>query len=41
MLDNRISNFVGLPFEKLSELSLQRKLDEIGQTGMAASKQSA
>jgi protein-tyrosine-phosphatase len=41
MLTNRISIFVSLPFDKLSKLSLQRKLDEIGQTELAASKQSA
>jgi arsenate reductase (thioredoxin) len=41
MLTNRIGIFVSLPFDELSKLSLQRKLDEIGQTGVAASKQSA
>ena len=41
MLSNRISIFTSLPLHKLSKLSLQRKLDEIGQTGVVASKQSA
>jgi arsenate reductase (thioredoxin) len=41
MLTNRISIFVSLPFDKLNKLSLQRKLDEIGQTGAAVSKQMA
>ena len=41
MLSNRISIFTSLPLDKLSKLSLQRKLDEIGQTGVVASKQSA
>ncbi len=31
MLTNRISIFVSLPFDKLSKLSLQKELDEIGQ----------
>ena len=41
MLSNRISIFTSLPLHKLSKLSLQRKLDEIGQSGAAASKLSA
>jgi arsenate reductase (thioredoxin) len=42
MLTNRIGIFVSLPFDKLSQLSLQKKLDEIGQTqAAAAAKQSA
>jgi len=41
ILSNRISIFTSLPLHKLSKLSLQRKLDEIGQTGVVASKQSA
>ena len=41
MLANRISIFTSLPLHKLSKLSLQHKLDEIGQTGVAASKLSA
>jgi len=41
ILSNRISIFTSLPLDKLSKLSLQRKLDEIGQTGVVASKQSA
>ena len=32
MLTNRIGIFVSLPFDQLSKLSLQKKLDEIGQT---------
>jgi arsenate reductase (thioredoxin) len=31
MLDQRISIFVSLPFDKLSKLSLKARLDEIGQ----------
>ena len=38
MLSYRIGIFVSLPFDKLSKLSLQKKLDEIGQT-RAASKE--
>ena len=41
MLNNRIGIFVSLPFDKLSKLSLQKKLDEIGQTQAAASRQPA
>jgi hypothetical protein len=42
MLNNRIGIFVSLPFDRLSQLSLQKTLDEIGQTQAApASKQSA
>ena len=41
MLTNRISIFTSLPLDKLSKLSLQHKLDEIGQSGVAASKLSA
>jgi arsenate reductase (thioredoxin) len=41
MLSHRISIFTSLPLDKLSKLSLQRKLDEIGHAGIAASKQSA
>jgi hypothetical protein len=41
MLTNRIGIFVSLPFDKLSKLSLQKHLDEIGQTEPAATKQSA
>jgi arsenate reductase len=41
MLTNRIGIFVSLPFDKLSKLSLQKHLDEIGQTQPAATKQSA
>lgn len=40
MLNQRISIFVNLPFESLSTLSLQRHLDEIGQT-RAAPKETA
>ena len=41
MLTNRIGIFVSLPFDKLSKLSLQKHLDEIGQSQPAATKQSA
>jgi arsenate reductase len=41
MLTNRIGTFVSLPFDKLSKLSLQKHLDEIGQNEPAATKQSA
>lgn len=41
MMTNRIGIFVSLPFEKLSKLSLQKQLDEIGQSQPAATKQSA
>jgi arsenate reductase (thioredoxin) len=36
MLTNRISIFVSLPLDKLSKLSLQKKLEEIGQTQPAS-----
>jgi hypothetical protein len=32
MLTQRIGVFLSLPFEKLSKLSLQKQLDEIGKT---------
>jgi protein-tyrosine-phosphatase len=41
MLTNRISIFVSLPFDKLSKLSLQHKLEEIGRTPADAPKQTA
>ena len=41
MLTKRIGIFVSLPFDKLSKLSLQKHLDEIGQSQPAAAKQSA
>jgi protein-tyrosine-phosphatase len=41
MLTNRIGIFVSLPFDKLSKLSLQQKLDEIGQSKAAATKEPA
>jgi len=41
MLTNRIGIFVSLPFDKLSKLSLQKKLEEIGQTSDEASKKTA
>ncbi len=41
MLSNRIGIFVSLPFDKLSKLSLQHKLDEIGKTPADAPKQTA
>jgi protein-tyrosine-phosphatase len=41
MLTNRISIFVSLPFDKLSELSLQKELDEIGKTRASTRKEPA
>ena len=41
MLSNRIGIFVSLPFDKLSKLSLQKKLDEIGHTRAPTSKEPA
>ena len=41
MLYQRISILVSLPLDKLSKLSLQKHLDEIGQSQPAAAKQSA
>jgi arsenate reductase len=41
MLTNRISIFVSLPLDKLSKLSLQKKLDEIGHTQTSTSKEPA
>ncbi len=41
MLYQRISIFVSLPLDKLSKLSLQKQLDEIGQSQRTATKQSA
>jgi len=41
MMTNRIGIFVSLPFDKLSKLSLQKQLDEIGQSQPVATKQSA
>jgi arsenate reductase (thioredoxin) len=41
MLYQRISILVSLPLDKLSKLSLQKQLDEIGQSQPAAAKQSA
>jgi hypothetical protein len=41
MLNQRISIFVSLPFDKLSKLSLQKQLDEIGQTKATRTKESA
>jgi arsenate reductase len=41
MLNQRISIFVSLPFDKLSKLSLQKQLDEIGQSSAEATKKSA
>jgi arsenate reductase len=40
-LTHRIGIFVSLPFDKLSKLSLQKKLDEIGHTSDVASKKTA
>jgi protein-tyrosine-phosphatase len=41
MLDQRISIFVSLPFDKLSKLSLKARLDEIGQANLERPKASA
>ena len=41
MLSNRIGVFVALPLDKLSKLSLQKQLDEIGKTPVEAPKQPA
>jgi len=41
MMTNRIGIFVSLPLDKLSKLSLQKQLDEIGQSQPGATKQSA
>jgi protein-tyrosine-phosphatase len=41
MLYQRISIFVSLPFDKLSKLSLQKKLEEIGQTQETVTKEPA
>jgi arsenate reductase (thioredoxin) len=41
MLTNRIGIFVSLPFDKLSKLSLQKKLDEIGKTRASTTKEPA
>jgi len=41
MLTQRIGIFVNLPFEKLTKLSLQKQLDEIGRTKPATSKETA
>ena len=41
MLYQRISIFVSLPFDKLSKLSLQKHLDEIGRTKATPEKESA
>jgi arsenate reductase len=41
MLTNRISIFVSFPLDKLSKLSLQKKLDEIGHTQTSTSKEPA
>ena len=41
MLSNRIGIFVSLPFDKLSKLSLQEHLDEIGHTRAPTSKEPA
>ena len=38
MLHQRISIFVSLPFDKLSKLSLQKRLDDIGKTKAADAK---
>ena len=41
MLHQRISIFVSLPFDKLSKLSLQKHLDDIGKTKGADAKEPA
>ena len=41
MLYQRISIFVNLPFEELDKLALQKRLDDIGRTETAPSKQDA
>ncbi len=41
MLYQRISIFVNLPFEELDKLALQKRLDDIGRTETASSKQDA
>jgi arsenate reductase len=41
MLSNRIGIFVSLPLDSLSKLSLQKKLDEIGQSQVPTSKEPA
>jgi arsenate reductase (thioredoxin) len=41
MLSNRIGIFVSLPFDKLSKLSLQKELDEIGRTRSSTTKEPA
>ena len=41
MLHQRISIFVSLPLDRLSKLSLQQHLDEIGQSKPTAQKESA
>ena len=41
MLTNRIGIFVSLPFDKLSKLSLQKELDEIGRTRASITKEPA
>jgi hypothetical protein len=38
MLRNRISIFTSLPFASLDRMSLQRKLDDIGKTGLPESE---
>jgi len=41
MLTHRIGIFVSLPFDKLSKLSLQKELDEIGKTRASKTKEPA
>jgi arsenate reductase (thioredoxin) len=41
MLTNRIGIFVSLPFDKLSKLSLQKELDEIGRTRASTTNEPA
>jgi hypothetical protein len=41
MLNPRIGIFVSLPLEKLSKLSLQKELDQIGRSKTSVSRQPA
>jgi hypothetical protein len=41
MLNQRIGIFVSLPLEKLSKLSLQKELDQIGRSKTSVSRQPA
>lgn len=41
MLSNRIGIFVSLPFDRLSKLSLQAKLDDIGRASVSVATEPA